>query len=382
MVILVVGLSTRAIAESAVRGGHRVITLDYFGDRDQRALVENYSLLRDFGLPFSTQGLFQATRKLKYDAVVYVSNFENHPNVVGKLGEESVLLGNGEDVLRQVRDWRILRDFCPKEDIPFPVTLLPGEEKEADPGVRWLRKPHLGGGGHGIMTWAGEPVEKTHVLQAYLDGRPVSIAFAADGQTGVIIGLTEQLIGTKELGDKEFMWCGNILPLKIDPLEKAAFIETLEKIVDRLTQGFGLRGVNGLDFVVMDGPDGMPRPFLVEVNPRYTASMELLERGYGLNVFSIHMEAMGGRLPDFSLAEHLTGGYLGKGIVFARKTLMMPETAGWTECGRRDIPFPGDRIEAGRPVCTVLAEGMEREICLKNLLGGVDAVRREIGDES
>ena len=232
------------------------------------------------------------------------------------------------------------------------------------------------------MTWAGEPVEKTHVLQAYLDGRPVSIAFAADGQKGVIIGLTEQLIGSKELGGKEFMWCGNILPLKIDPLEKAAFIETLEKIVDRLTQGFGLRGVNGLDFVVMDGPDGMPRPFLVEVNPRYTASMELLERGYGLNVFSIHMEAMGGRLPDFSLAEHLTGGYLGKGIVFARKTLMMPETAGWTECGRRDIPFPGDRIEAGRPVCTVLAEGMERGICLKNLLGGVDAVRREIGDES
>jgi predicted ATP-grasp superfamily ATP-dependent carboligase len=46
--ILVVGLSTRAIAESAVRGGHRVVTLDYFGDRDQRALVENHALLRDF----------------------------------------------------------------------------------------------------------------------------------------------------------------------------------------------------------------------------------------------------------------------------------------------------------------------------------------------
>lgn len=382
MVILVVGLSTRAIAESAVRGGHHVITLDYFGDRDQRALVENHSLLRDFGLPFSTQGLFRASRKLKYDAVVYVSNFENHPNVVGKLAEESVLLGNGEGVLRQVRDWRILRGFCQEEDIPFPVTLLSGEEKTADPAVRWLRKPLLSGGGHGIGPWTGEPLEKTHVLQAYLEGRPVSIAFAADGQKGVIIGLTEQLIGTKELGGKEFAWCGNILPLKIDPLKKAAFIETLERIVDRLTQGFGLRGVNGLDFVVIDGPDGTPRPFLVEVNPRYTASMELLEGGYGLNVFSIHLAAMGGRLPHFSLAEHLTGGYLGKGIVFARKTLMMPETAGWTECGRRDIPFPGDRIEAGRPVCTVLAEGMEREICLKNLLGGIEAVRREIGDKS
>ena len=33
--ILILGLSTRAIAESAVRGGYNVITLDYFGDRDQ-----------------------------------------------------------------------------------------------------------------------------------------------------------------------------------------------------------------------------------------------------------------------------------------------------------------------------------------------------------
>ena len=38
MKILIVGLSTRAIAESAVRGDHRIVTLDYFGDRDQRAL--------------------------------------------------------------------------------------------------------------------------------------------------------------------------------------------------------------------------------------------------------------------------------------------------------------------------------------------------------
>lgn len=382
MVILVVGLSTRAIAESAVRGGHRVITLDYFGDRDQRALVENYSILRDFGLPFSTKALLQATRKLKYDSVVYVSNFENHPNMVSKLAQESVLLGNTEDVLRQVRDWRVLRGFCHEEDIPCPVTLLPGEEKKADPSVRWLRKPLLSGGGHGIRSWAGEPVDGTHVLQAYLEGRSVSIGFAADGQKSVIIGLTEQLIGTKELAVKEFMWCGNILPLKIDPSKKDALIEIIEKIAARLTHRFGLRGVNGVDFVLVDGPDGMPRPFLVEVNPRYTASMELVERRYGLNVFSVHLEAIAGRLPDFSLAEHFTGGYLGKGIVFARKTLVMPETAGWIECGRRDIPFPGDRIEAGRPVCTVLAEGKEREICLKNLLASVEAVRREIGDES
>jgi len=122
MRILVTGLSTRAIAESAAQGGHQVVTLDYFGDRDQRAMVENYALLRDFDLPFSAGSLLQASRTLDFDcrpplrgrlaAVVYISNLENHPGVVEELARGRVLLGNAPDVLRQVRDWRTLRAFC------------------------------------------------------------------------------------------------------------------------------------------------------------------------------------------------------------------------------------------------------------------------------
>ena len=382
MQILIVGISTRAIAESAVPSGRKIITLDYFGDRDQKDLVENYSLLREFKLPFSAKSLLQASRQLKFDAVVYISNLENHPNVVKKMAQGRVLLGNSEDVLCQVRDWRTLRQFCYEEEISCPDTLLPGEESKADPAVRWLYKPLCSGGGYGITPWAGEPIDAAHVLQAHIEGRPASMAFVADGQRSVVIGLTEQIIGRKELGAKGFRWCGNILPLKLDPSKKDAFIRALEKIAARLTHRFGLRGVNGVDFVVADIPDGGPYPYLVEVNPRYTASMELVERTYGFNIFSAHLDALAGRLPDFSLAERIEGHYIGKGIVFARKAVTMPETKQWLERGRRDIPFSGEQIEAGHPVCTVLVEGEERETCLSNLLARVDAVRREIGDDN
>ncbi len=403
MRILIAGLSTRAIAESAVRGGHRVVTLDSFGDRDQRALVENYALQRDFALPstgsgqapFSAEALLQASRYLDFEAVVYISNLENHPEVVEELARGRVLLGNAPPVLRRVRDWRTLRTFCHEEGISCPTTLLPGEEKEADPTVRWLRKPVRSGGGRGIRPWAGESLAKTHLLQACVEGWPASAAFVADGQRSVVIGLTEQLVGREELGARGFTWCGNILPLglavtdpplrgglaSLQPAEKITILGAVERMAARLTRRFGLRGVNGIDLVVADGPDGRPRPFLVEVNPRYTASMELVEWAYGLNVFSLHLEAMAGRLPDFSLAEHLHGPHFGKGIVYARQTVTMPETAGWTEQGRRDIPFPGERIKAGRPVCTVLAEGEGREACWNHLLADVEAVRREINDQ-
>ncbi|MDI6726256.1 MAG: ATP-grasp domain-containing protein [Smithellaceae bacterium] len=381
MRILLVGISTRALAESAVLSGCGVITLDYYGDRDQKALVENHSLLRDLNLPCRAEELVKASKSLEFDAVVYTANLENHPKLVAMLAQRSILLGNPPRVLRRVRDWQILRQVCDEEKIPCPVTLLRGEEGEASQVLRWLYKPMQGGGGNRIRSWGGEPIGKAHVLQAYITGTPASMVFAADGQRSVVIGLTEQLIGRKEMGARGFRWCGNIIPLKIDPSKRDVLLGVVEKMAARLTRRFGLRGVNGVDLIVAEGADGEPKPFLVEVNPRYTASMELVERAYGLNVFSVHLEAIAGRLPDFSLAEHLEGVYLGKGIVFARKTVTMPETAGWAERGRRDIPFPGERIAAAHPICTVFAEGKGRDVCLKNLFTGVEEVRREIGDE-
>ncbi len=119
---LVLGLSTRAIAESAVRFGHNIFTLDYFGDQDQKALVENYSLARDFQQPFSAENLFRASGYFDFDSVVYTSNLENHPEVVEKLARRAYLSGNGPDVLCKVRDWKVLRDFCRNKSISRPPT--------------------------------------------------------------------------------------------------------------------------------------------------------------------------------------------------------------------------------------------------------------------
>lgn len=378
MRILVTGLSTRAIAESAVKTEHEIVTLDYFGDRDQRERVENHALMRDFDLPFSARGLLQASRSLSFDAFVYISNLENHPAVVETLAQDHLLLGNPPGVLREVRDWGTLRTFCTQASIPFPPTLLHGEEGRAGDAQRWLRKPVRGGGGHGIRWWDGSPPDEDHFLQAYVEGRPASAAFAANGERCVLLGLSEQLIGREELGAHGFAWCGNILPLELRGVSLPSVLEEVDRIATRLTRRFGLRGVNGIDLLV----SGEGQVFLVEVNPRYTASMELMERALGLTMFSIHLHALEGRLPDVPLSLPSGGPCWGKGIVYARRTVTVPETAGWVERNRRDVPFPGEEIEAGHPVCTVLAEGLGREACWSRLVEQTEAIRHEIGDEA
>ncbi len=378
MRILIVGFSTRAVAESAARGGYDVVTLDYFGDRDQKELVENYSLMRDFRLGFSAEALLQASRGLSFEAVTYNSSLENHPEVVEALATGHVLLGNSPSTLRRVRDWGCLRSICREENIPYPVTLLPGEEERARGEGRWVSKPARSGGGHEIRFWKGDPLSRGRILQEWIAGWSCSAAFVADGQRSVLLGLTEQLIGRTELGARGFTWCGNILPLGLPDPEREAVLEAVREMVEKLTRAFGLRGVNGVDFVLGREEAG-PVPYLVEVNPRYTASMELVEWAYGLNVFDLHVRSFEGALPSFSLEEALRQpGFYGKGIIYARQDVVMPETAGWRAQGRRDVPFPGEQIEAHHPICTVLAQGETRDECWTNLQKAAGMVWQEV----
>lgn len=382
MRILIVGLSTRAIAESAYEAGCDVVTLDYFGDSDQRALVENHSLLRDYDLVYSPENLVRIGRDLVADALVYTASLENYPSAVADLAEGRRLLGNGPEVLSQVRDWEVLREFCREAGISFARTLLPGEEGLAERCGRWVRKPVHSGGGHDVDFWEGGALDRNQILQAYIEGVPASAAFVADGEDSLLVGMTEQLIGREELGAAGFTWCGNILPLELSPADRQLVWSDIASIASRLTKHFSLRGVNGVDFVLTRSATEGPRPVVVEVNPRYTASMELFESACDESVFSIHIQAAEGHLPA-SLDRPCWGWsntYLGKAIVYAKRDVKVPDTRGWFGLGRRDVPHAGEWIKAGHPICTVLAQSDGRRGCWNRLLAAAKDVRREIGD--
>ena len=77
--VLIVGLSTRAAAESAARAGFSVTAIDAYGDLDQHPSVRCLSMPHDFGAPFGPRALARAARGIESDALVYLSSLENHP---------------------------------------------------------------------------------------------------------------------------------------------------------------------------------------------------------------------------------------------------------------------------------------------------------------
>src|SRR5438093_11188370 len=95
--ILIVGISTRAAAESAARAGFEVTAIDAFADLDQHPSVRAMAVSR----PFTARAAARAARSIAGDAVAYLSNFENHPDDVRTLAAGRQLWGNPPAVLRR-----------------------------------------------------------------------------------------------------------------------------------------------------------------------------------------------------------------------------------------------------------------------------------------
>jgi predicted ATP-grasp superfamily ATP-dependent carboligase len=372
MRILLAGVSVRALAQSAVRAGHDVACLDFFGDRDMPDGVPKVSMCGSGCDGYEASALADLASGLEYDALAYVASLENHPDLVARLAGDRPIIGNTPDTLNRVRDWTALAAFCREAGVPMPPTLAETAVPTASNGTGgWLVKPVKSGGGHSIRVWSGERPEPGWYLQQRVHGIAASAVFEADGKRSRVVGVSEQLIGQERFGASGFRYCGNLYPLE-PQAGNGKLGQWIQETTNKLTVHFGLRGVNGLDFVIP--PIG--NPVLIEVNPRPPASAELMESAHGKSIFSAHLSP----LSEPFRQRHTAGRVLGKAVVFAARDAITPDTTPWLGMERRDIPESGQRIAAGHPICTVLAGGDNRRECLDRLREAADAVRQDIGD--
>jgi predicted ATP-grasp superfamily ATP-dependent carboligase len=352
------------MAESAAVAGYAVCSLDAFGDLDQHPAVRAVSLPRDVGVPFTVDAVVRAAERIEIDVVAYLSPFENHPVAVERLARGRTLWGNGASVLRRVRRPGV---------VPRPAGVSSPD--------RWLVKPRASGGGHGIEWWSpGNPVPAGSHVEPFIDGEPGSIVFVAAERAIVPLGLTRQLVGDSAFGATGFRYCGSILhgiPSEArdrlgvipsaardrDPPDRglSQLLDSALHVARGVVTEFDLVGVNCIDFIARDGI-AMP----IEINPRWSASMELVERAHGVSVFGVHAAACAAsELPTFDLTRADTDtAVTGKAIVFARHDVVCGDTAAWLgDTTVRDVPHPGEHIPAGRPVCTVFASSRDADAC-------------------
>jgi predicted ATP-grasp superfamily ATP-dependent carboligase len=195
-----------------------------------------------------------------------------------------------------------------------------------------------------------------------------SVAFVADGQRAVLLGVSRGLAGDPAFGARGHRYCGSVYPFSVD----STVLDRMGAIAAAVTGAFGLVGLNGIDFVLRGG-----EPFVLEINPRYSASMELIERGGRLSIFEAHVAACGGALP--SIGATPTPEVQGKAILYARRDVTVGDSGRWLlRDDVRDVPFPNERIRRGHPVCTVFARGADTVTCYARLVAAASTLEREL----
>jgi uncharacterized protein len=385
--VVIAGVSARGMAESAVRAGYAVVAFDAYADLDLTAIADTRQVT-----PYSARAAATAARRgtprhngaardsAGRDAVCYVSNFENHPAALRQLSRDRDLWGNSPAAIASARSPRGWTQALADAGIIVPrMRATAPRPGTADARDRWMLKPRRSGGGHGVQVWQpGMPVPRGYVLQERIAGTAGSIVFAADGRRAVPIAITRQLIGEQGLGAPPFRYCGNILAPGRDPVwgDDTPLWREAVAIAATATRAFGLAGVNGIDFIVRRG-----HPVPIEINPRFTAAMELAERRDGISIFGAHVAGCTGVLSGYSplqaqLRARANGtGAAGKAIVFSRHALTVGEAAsGWVDGEDvRDIPRPGSPIPAGAPICSVFAAAPTTAACRARL---IQAARR------
>ena len=367
--MLIAGVTTRALALSAARAGYCVTAIDAFGDLDLRAAA------RVLMLPMDHRRFFPAAAAklaagVNAELAAYTSNFENYPHAVDCLQRGRHLLGNPAAVLRRARDPLALARALRTRRLPAPITR--GSAPAGHASSRdWLLKPRRSGGGHGTKIWRRSMVvSRRAYLQERIAGVPGSVIFAADGRRCLVLGLSRQLVGERAFGAGGFRYCGSFWGSGDAPLFEleSSLAAAAATIAAAMTEEFQLRGLNGIDFIARDGT-----PYPIEINPRYSASMELIERSAPISVFELHRQACEGRLPQ--AVEAGPRMVWGKAVVFARRRVTVGELP-FDADSIADVPRPGTRIARGRPICTVFAKRQDADRCRRALEKRAAAVYR------
>jgi predicted ATP-grasp superfamily ATP-dependent carboligase len=364
--LAVAALSARMLAEAARGSGFRPIALDLFGDRDTRRAAEAWFPIGEAArLVIDGEALIDGLRQAREagaGAWVAGSGFDGRPDLLAAGAEVLPLAGNTPEVVARVREPALFYGRLAALGIPHPETRF-----DCPPSpLGWLRKNAASSGGWDI--WAAqldeagarfpltsEPSKPAAggrsqlYYQRIAPGIPMSALFLADGRRSRLLGVNRQIV--RRLGERPLVFHGCIGPVRVAPAVRRA----LEFMLDALTADFGLRGLNGLDFLLDDG-----QLRVLELNPRPPASIALYPHALPGGLLRAHVEAsLGGRLPS---VEPTGGAPRRRGFetVFAKRDYEDGARATEALAQRiwcHDLPAPGTRIARGEPLCTMSAVG-------------------------
>jgi predicted ATP-grasp superfamily ATP-dependent carboligase len=350
--VLVAGFATRHVAQSAFRAGYQVYAVDHFCDQDLIWYTKDclpFDELKD--LP---QALEEMCRKHHVDLIVMTSGAED-------LAMNRPVCGTSKEKVTRFLDKLDMQHFF--EELGVPVAGLAGYGE-----FPAMIKPRRGAGGwrNAIAKNAGELAawedlypDVQHLSQKVVCGVPSSVCCVTDGTRARAIAINEQLL--RGGGKSAFGFCGSVTPF--DHPQTSLMIP----IAETVAAASGFSGTVGIDFVAGEVP------YVIEINPRFQATVDTVEMAMACNMFRIHVDACNGVLPDRPFRAEM---YAARRILFAEKDILIRANLKHFCPMISDIPWPGTFFEEEQAITSVYGWGETRESALTILDKNITTVQQ------
>ena len=362
--LYIIGATTRATADMARRAGLNVGCFDSYADFDLRSHAAYVQLLE---LENNTPKLSPLDFKNIVDKTpwVYGGPLENSPDWLAQAQEGSNCWGNLAASNLSVRDIWTLSEQLRQTGFSIQCPQILKLHEIPQKPRKWLVKPFAGTGG-----WEIQPARKwlsshrdpsSKHFQGYwqkrIQGPTFGASIISDGRSAIVAGICRSLHGTP---GRPFAYRGSIGPIRSRWIQKLH--PELTQLAQWLTSNYQIQGLWNIDLVY----DRRTRKwFLLEVNPRPSASMEVLELAAGKSLISIHKQVFCGESGWLESAKKFAESY-GSTKVTIHKEVIYCETSRkfrendlpaiepnlWNAQRWADIPCPDSQVYRGYPLMT------------------------------
>ena len=354
--VLVAGFATRHVAQSAYRAGYTVYAVDHYCDQDLSWYTRD-SLAFD-ELADLPDRIVELASRHPVDALVVTSGAET-------VGTTIPLYGTPPAKVERLLDKLEIQRFFEGLDVPVPPL--------ADGRFPAMVKPRRGAGGwrnavvraeEELHRWEEAWPDVPYVVQTLVDGLPSSVSCITDGRRARAIAVNRQILRGE--GESAHGFAGSLTPF-FHPLA-GEMIAVAEKIA----AASGSVGSVGIDFVAGE------RPWAIEINPRFQATLDTVEMAIGESVFEMHMNACCGviaamRPPARQVAV--------RQILFAKRDMRLDADLSDLAPRIADIPWPGAEFEEGQAVLSVYGRGRSEDEAYVDLDRTLALVRRRLGEQ-
>lgn len=386
--LLLIGINTRSMVNSALKLDYNIYSTSYFSTSDFPAIKNSKCILHEekdtstgeFNQDYDPKRLLEESEEY-LDIVDYIIPISGilASDFNGKYKKyQKKILGN-KDIEKIEDKYKFYKKI--KNNFLTPETFYVNDVDEAleinenSQDVKYIIKPANGSGGYDINLLDNDSLNQLNdgkwLVQEYVEGVTLSSSVLGTKNNAKNI-INTRLLTSKDFKEADFRYIGNILPL-----DKKSILANINKpinninkelceISEKLIKYFKLIGSNGVDFILNEN-----ELYVLEINPRLQGTYECCEQTLGINMLEAHIKASMNELIEIPEVKC----YSYKKIIYTPLTMKYEKIK---LDNIYDTPFEGTITEKEEPLLTIIEKDENFDNLIENVKIASETIDKSI----